>query len=279
MPNGIPKEAEVLIASGVRGEAIVRPGWISPDEIEILDRLSRHPEKYADAIYGRGEVIDIIDPKTGEVKGRRYSEPGLLTLHADAKENPLAGDDTMGLIDPFVMLAGPAVGYLIGAADERMGESDMYGAAIIGSVIKGMISPKSYFPPQQRKPEDIQILINLLKEIYGNLETLKKDIIPKLPKDLADEIQKYMRRDNLPNEPTSNGLKYVVDALERAYKETVPKDVYVGLFKAFLDDNKAYHIHKDLDLEQARNEIRIRTIREMRTAYESFESGIDDKNE
>lgn len=107
-------------------------------DLEKLDKISTDPTKIVDLIfYGTLQK----DPATNEVK---YSR-GLLNIGDNPSQNPLSGDDTFSILDTFTMMMSPPIGYLIGVANERMKESDLYGAAIEISTIKDLSRPLSDF--------------------------------------------------------------------------------------------------------------------------------------
>jgi len=108
---------------------------IDTKTFEFVEKTSRKPENIAHYIYG-GEFFD------GKEK---VKTPGLLGLYAPENSNPLSGDDTMGLIDPFFAFSGPSVGYIAGIAYERLGEADMYGASAEVSGYKDITRPLSVY--------------------------------------------------------------------------------------------------------------------------------------
>lgn len=107
--------------------------------LQELDKFSRRPAKYVDCIFYGYEEKDET--------GRVIKEPGLLTINYNhnLSGNPLSGDDTMSILDPITMVFSPALGYLIGIADERIGEADMYGAASVIGGVKYFSRPLSDF--------------------------------------------------------------------------------------------------------------------------------------
>lgn len=105
---------------------------------EELEKVSTDPTKIVDYIfYGDLEK----DPKTNKTR----CSGGLLNINNNYSGNPLSGDDTFSILDPFTMTMSVPIGYLIGVANERMTEADYYGAAIEIGAIKDLSRPISDF--------------------------------------------------------------------------------------------------------------------------------------
>jgi len=101
--------------------------------LDTIEKVSRYPENIASHIYGGKYFYGQKEVET----------PGLLGLYRDEESNPLCGDDTMGLIDPFVALSGPGIGYAAGIAYERLGESDIMSASAEASGYRDIMIPIS----------------------------------------------------------------------------------------------------------------------------------------
>lgn len=179
-------------------------------DISEIDKISTNPiETVEKILYG--------DEKN----------TGLLKLNSKT-ENPLSGDDTFSIMDPITMVCSVPLGYLIGIAEERMKESDLYGAAVAMGGIKDFTKPLSdyaqYFAlkgliegyekpkKEEKKPEvppEYLPFIALMEAIRGGRKS-----------EGMGEIERYL--DEKLDKMLQDCKKYLSDSLSNLYVEFQP---------------------------------------------------------
>jgi len=198
---------------------------------EIKD-LSRHPEKYADDWYYGVE----IDPETKKIK------LGLLNITKNPSGNPLSGDDKMGIIDTPWTVLGPIAGPAIGIADERMGEADIFGGAVVAGGIKDFSRPVSDFIyafaltkmlKGEGVPEDIrQYLEGMRPELDAHRQSLDN---------LTNGLQELRDRDEEKYQDMLNRISEAKDEIRGIEDEIdkLPEDLKKEFEKYFIPEK--YH--------------------------------------
>lgn len=213
--------------------------------LQDLEKISTDPTKLVYRIF--------YDYEEKDEKGQTMKQPGLLSINCNLSGNPLSGDDTFSILDPFTMTLSVPIGYLIGIAEERMKETDLYGAAVAMSGIKDFISPLSDYislialrgiledgkPKEEKEPKKLPpellpyvALLEILKERKKEESEEKATERESYPK----ELENIMKEISSSTQYRSESLKKLYEEISKpSYRIKITKDNKEQPYTSFSD--------------------------------------------